>query len=268
MASDRDDRLIGCHAERVIDEGWTIIEDAIDPTLVADLRSAVRTLAAELDTPLSRPGIEGNVTKRIYNLLPKGKIFRRMPTHPVVHSLARTVLNDECLLSGTTTIDVGPGEAGQTLHADDVALDTVLHRPHAAMSITCIWALTDFTADNGATRFVPGSHAWAAGPWDDDRPTDVVIRAAEMSAGSVLVLHGSTWHGAGPNTTADQWRLGAWVQYCHGFIRQQQNPYVGIPLEVVRTFDPDLQRLCGYELYRGILGHVDGVSPAEAAALA
>ena len=78
-----------------------------------------------------------------------------------------------------------------------------------------------------------------------------------------MVFHGSLWHGGGPNTTADERRLGVNVQYCPGFVRQQQNPYLGIPPEVAATFDDRLLGLLGYRLYKGIMGHIDGRSPGE-----
>ena len=84
-----------------------------------------------------------------------------------------------------------------------------------------------------------------------------------MEAGSVMVFHGSLWHGGGANTTDDDWRLGVNVQYCPGFVRQQQNPYLGIPPEVAATFPDRLLELLGYKLYKGIMGHVDGKSPGE-----
>ena len=84
-----------------------------------------------------------------------------------------------------------------------------------------------------------------------------------MPAGSVMMFHGSLWHGGGANTTADEWRLGVNVQYCPGFVRQQQNPYLGIPPEIAATFSDRLLELLGYRLYKGIMGHVDGRSPGE-----
>ena len=84
-----------------------------------------------------------------------------------------------------------------------------------------------------------------------------------MPAGSVMVFHGSLWHGGGANVTADDRRLGVNVQYCPGFVRQQQNPYLGIPPEIAATFSDRLLELLGYRLYKGIMGHVDGASPGE-----
>ena len=83
-----------------------------------------------------------------------------------------------------------------------------------------------------------------------------------MRAGSVLVIDGGLWHGGGANTTADEWRIGVNVQYCAGFCRPQQNQYLGIPREITRTFSDRLLELCGYSLYKGMMGHIDGSSPA------
>jgi ectoine hydroxylase-related dioxygenase (phytanoyl-CoA dioxygenase family) len=86
-----------------------------------------------------------------------------------------------------------------------------------------------------------------------------------MPAGAVMIFHGSLWHGGGANTTENDRRLGVNVQYCPGFVRQQQNPYLGIPREIAATFSDRLLELLGYRLYKGIMGHVDGASPGEVA---
>ena len=106
---------------------------------------------------------------------------------------------------------------------------------------------------------MPGSHKLDHGP-DFTRSYDSI--AAEMPAGSVLIFHGSLWHGSGANRTSDTWRAGINVQYCAGYIRTQQNQYLGIPQDIARTFSDRLLELCGYSLHLGMLGHVDGESPA------
>jgi ectoine hydroxylase-related dioxygenase (phytanoyl-CoA dioxygenase family) len=78
-----------------------------------------------------------------------------------------------------------------------------------------------------------------------------------------MIFHGSLWHGGGANTTSDEWRCGVNVQYCPGFVRQQQNPYLGITPEAAASFPDRLLELLGYRLYKGIMGHVDGKSPGE-----
>ena len=254
-----DGALIERHAARVAEDGYTILEDAIEPALVAELRDETRRLERALDVRPRNTLAEGNATLRMYNLLAKSALFQRMPTHPAVLPLVERFMPG-CLLSGMTSIDIGPGERGQPVHGDDLVMN--VPRPHPAFMIVAMWALSDFTAANGATRYYPGSHAWPE--WPDFRIAYDGAAALEMPAGSVMVFHGSLWHAGGPNTTADDWRLGVNVQYCAGWVRTQQNHYVGIPRDVAATFDDRLLELCGYRLYKGALGHVDGHAPGEA----
>ena len=251
------------HLARIEDDGYTILEDAIDPELTRCLRDTIRRLERDLDVRPRETEAEGIATLRMYNLLAKDPVFQSMPVHRAVLPLVEALLDRGCLLSGMTAIDIGPGEHAQPMHGDDIVMSRHLQRPHAPMMVTSMWALTDFTDANGGTRFVRGSHHF---PISADAPgalDDVEVESLEMSAGSVMVFHGSLWHGGGPNTTADEWRLGVNVQYCPGFVRQQQNPYLGIAPEVAATFDDRLLTLLGYRLYKGIMGHIDGRSPGE-----
>jgi ectoine hydroxylase-related dioxygenase (phytanoyl-CoA dioxygenase family) len=158
-----------------------------------------------------------------------------------------------------TTIDIGPGERGQPVHGDDLVM--TVPRPHGPLMVVAMWALTDFTAENGGTRYWPGSHRWAESP--DFRMHYDDAEALAMRAGSVMLFHGSLWHAGGPNTTRDDWRLGVNVQYCAGWVRTQQNHYVGIPPDVAASFDDRLLELLGYRLFMGTMGHVDGQAPGE-----
>jgi ectoine hydroxylase-related dioxygenase (phytanoyl-CoA dioxygenase family) len=123
-----------------------------------------------------------------------------------------------------------------------------------------MWALTEFTEENGATRIVPGSHRFDTKPEYGSHPESI---PAEMPRGSVLVWNGSLWHGGGANRS-DGRRVGIAMNYCAGFIRQQENQQLGIPLELVKTFDPRLQELAGFGTYRNLMGHIDKQSPAQA----
>jgi len=200
---------------------------------------------------------------RMYNLLAKDPVFQAMPVHPSVLPIVERILDRGCLLSGMTAIDIGPGEHPQPMHGDDIVMARHLQRPHAPMFVTSMWALTDFTEANGGTRFVPGSHGFDHTPDTPGALDAVEVRALEMPAGAVMIFHGSLWHGGGPNSTGDEWRCGVNVQYCPGFVRQQQNPYLSVPPEIARTFSDRLLALLGYRLYKGIMGHVDGRSPGE-----
>lgn len=252
-----DQSRIDHHLARIDERGYTIVEDAIGHDLTAELRDTVRRIFVELDVQPKGNRAEGFATRRMYNLVPRAEVFQELPVHENVLPIVEQLLEPDCLLSGTTAMDIGPGERLQGLHADDGFFR--IGRPHAPMMSTTIWALTDFTAENGATRIVPGSHRDPGHPDPDD---DSIAIAAEMPAGSVMIMDSQLWHCGGPNTTVDDWRLGLNVQYVRGFFRTQQNQYLSIPHEQVPTYPKRLRELLGFELYRGIMGHVDGRSPA------
>jgi ectoine hydroxylase-related dioxygenase (phytanoyl-CoA dioxygenase family) len=118
--------------------------------------------------------------------------------------------------------------------------------------------LTDFTDANGATRLVPGSHKKTNPEYGGKYETI----AAEMPKGSVLIWEGSLWHGGGANR-ADKRRTGIAMNYCAGFIRQQENQQLGLSAELVKSFSPRLQELVGYGVYQGLIGHIDKKSPGQ-----
>jgi ectoine hydroxylase-related dioxygenase (phytanoyl-CoA dioxygenase family) len=253
-------RDLTSHHQQLVDDGYTIVENAIEPGLIDALLSDVRRLESELDRRPADNRFEGNRTTRTYNLLAHGAIWQQVPVHPVVLELVEGVLGPQCLVSSLASISLAPGETGQVLHADDQIQP--LAKPHVATVCNSMWALTDFTAGNGATRVVPGSHLWDSPDYFNGEP-DVDTVVAEMPKGSVLVWHGSTWHGGGANTTTDEVRVGVAMNYCAGFIRQQENQQLGIPSEVMATFSPQLRQLCGLGMYRGLTGNIEKRSPAE-----
>ena len=81
---------------------------------------------------------------------------------------------------------------------------------------------------------------------------------AEMPRGSVVLYTGRTVHGGGPNTT-DTWRTGVNVDYVLGWLRQEENQYLSVPIEVVRELPERVQRLMGYDLGAYALGYIDNV---------
>ena len=189
------------HLARVDADGYTILERVIEPDLVAAVRDAIRRIEVDLDVQPKGTQAEGIATKRMYNLLAKDPVFAALPVHPAVLPIAEGMLDRGLLISGLTAMDIGPGERAQPLHGDDAVMSRHLPRPHPPLVVTTLWAFTDFTSENGATRFVRGSHRFAETP---DRPGALdghEIECFEAPAGSVMVLHGSLWHGGGANAT-------------------------------------------------------------------
>jgi ectoine hydroxylase-related dioxygenase (phytanoyl-CoA dioxygenase family) len=248
------DADVATHLTQIDSQGFSIIPDVLDPSAVRDLLDRVDHLADQLGIQPGTNGFEGERTLRIYNLLVHGKLFEALPIHSKILPIVEGVLDDGCLLSTLSSIDIQPGESAQPIHADDQVIG--LPKPHPAVVCNTMFALTDFTEANGATRVIPGSHLEPSPEFG--RHYDSI--PAEMAAGSVLVWHGSLWHGGGTNAT-DERRVGLAVNFCAGFIRQQENQQLGIPRSIAAGFDTRLARLCGYGTYRGLIGHIDKTDP-------
>jgi ectoine hydroxylase-related dioxygenase (phytanoyl-CoA dioxygenase family) len=250
-------RDLEAHLERMERDGYTIVEGAIEPALLDELSADLARLEAELDAKPAANIFEGLRTVRLYNLLARGAVYQKIPVHENVLPIVERVLDRGCLISSLSSIAICPGEDAQPIHADDQVIP--LPKPHAPIICNTMWALTDFTPENGATRVIPGSHkadrSPALGESHDTIP-------AAMPRGSVLVFSGSIWHGGGANATGAR-RVGVAMNYCAGFLRQQENQQLGIPLEIAKTFSPRLRRLAGFGLYRGLLGHIDKCSPED-----
>ncbi len=248
---------VAAHVARIDEVGYTIVPGAIDGSAMDALCDELARLEAELGAVPANNSFEGRHTLRIYNLLVHGPCFEAVPVHPRLLPIVEGVLDAGCLISSLSSINIGPGESAQPIHADDQLMP--IPKPHPPTVCNTMWALTDFTEANGATRLVPGSHRADRSP-DYGAPYDSI--AAEMPRGSVLIWHGSLWHSGGANKTADR-RIGLAMNYCAGWIRQQENQQLGIPIDIARRFPPRLRELCGYGIYNGLIGHIDKQAPAD-----
>ena len=242
--------------KQIEEDGYAIVEDAVEADLVDALCRDLERLEGELAIVPADNDFEGRSTVRIYNLLAHGKLYERIPVHDNVLPIVEKVLDPGCLVSSLSSIGIGPGETAQPIHADDQLIP--LPKPHPPTVCNTMWALTDFTDENGATRLVPGSHVRDRSP-DYGHPYETI--PAEMPKGSVLVWHGSLWHGGGANRTSER-RVGIAMNYCAGYIRQQENQQLGIPLEVAKGFGPRLRELVGFGVYMGLIGHIDKRNPS------
>jgi ectoine hydroxylase-related dioxygenase (phytanoyl-CoA dioxygenase family) len=245
------------HLARIDKDGYTIVEDAIEPDLVDELTADLARLERELEVVPATNDFEGAQTLRVYNLLVHGEVWQRVPVHASVLPIVDGVLDPGCLISSLSSINIGPGETAQPIHADDMLMP--IPKPHPPTVCNSMWALTDFTEENGATRIIPGTHVYDHSP-NYGQEYDSI--PAEMPRGSVLIWHGSLWHGGGANRTGER-RIGIAMNYCAGYIRQQENQQLGIPPSLVRTFEPRLQELVGYGVYSGLIGHIDKKAPMQ-----
>jgi ectoine hydroxylase-related dioxygenase (phytanoyl-CoA dioxygenase family) len=248
---------VDAHAAALREHGFTVLRDAIPKSSREALRDALARLEADQGLGFATTRFEGLRTVRIYNLLARGEAFWPVPLHPLVLAVAERVLDPELLLSSLSAITLAPGQGAQPLHEDTQRIP--LARPRAPIALNAIWALSDFTEANGATRIVPGSHRFDAPPrYGAEHPTV----AAEMPAGSILLFDSALWHAGGANVTdARRWAIACY--YCVGWMRQQENQQLGIPAEQARRMPRRLQQLCGWSVWQGQYGHVDNRDPIE-----
>lgn len=246
---------IDLHAAALARDGVAIVRDAVDQEMLAEIR-------AELDRlQRVRPGgdippapFTGFVTRRWLDLLNDGEIWQRVATYPLLMGVLPKVLGDGFLLSTMATAVIGAGEQAQPLHVDDTVYQ--FPRPHPNLVCNTMWAINDFTAENGGTRFVRGSHLW---PQDPQPGEHYDYEMLEMPAGSICFVLGTTYHAGGHNcSNAD--RVGLTINYCNGSMRQQENLMLGIRPERMLTFPRPLQDILGFRMCKGA-GHIFGTDP-------
>ena len=231
-------------------DGYVIIEGLLS-------REQCATIKAEGLSLLDKTGrnaLEGYKTQRVYDLLSKTRITDALATHPRIMGLMDKFFMQGYLLSQSQVINIQPGEALQSLHYDDNWYR--IPRPRQPLGAATVWAIDDFTADNGATVVIPGSHQW-----DDQRqgkPAEAT--PAIMPAGSVVFFLGTTWHGGGENRSGNA-RFGITHQYCEAYVRQQENYLLELSKDRVRDMTPELQSLVGYNIYGPFMGMVNGMHP-------
>jgi ectoine hydroxylase-related dioxygenase (phytanoyl-CoA dioxygenase family) len=236
-------------------DGAVIVDGLADPALVAEVRGE---MAPYIDaTPSGSDDFAGRNTRRSGALVARSPASRQLVQHPLVLDVAGRLLHQAMnfQLHLTQTIAIGPGEPAQVVHRDQWAFDFFPFPADYHVQCNTIWALTDFTEANGATRVIPGSQDW---PDARDHSADETV-PAEMSLGSCLLYTGKVYHGGGANTTDDEVRIAGNITYVVGWLRQEENQYLSVPREVADTLDDDLLRLMGYQTGAYALGYIDDV---------
>ncbi|MEU1204126.1 phytanoyl-CoA dioxygenase family protein [Nocardia sp. NPDC005825] len=231
-------------------DGYVILADLLTAAELDEIRESVAPL---LDRS-GRNNFEGHSTQRVYSVLNKTRSCDRIADHPRVLALLDRLFMPNYLLSMLQVINIQPGEAAQMLHTDDGFYP--LPRPRKALGAATIWAIDDFTADNGATDVVPGSQLWGDELPDASTPREPVV----MPAGSCVFFGGTLWHGGGANRSANP-RLALTAQYCEPWLRPQEAFTLSMTRDTVRAVSEDIRRMLGYSIHPPFIGQVDGMHP-------
>ena len=248
------------------DQGYLVIPDVLSCEEVNILKAS---LTPYLHSKLfGRNDFEGEKTERVYALVSWDPFFGELAEHPRVLPIIDEILGANCLLTANQAINIHPGESPQPFHNDDGFYQ--IPRPHDMVSVSTIWALDDFTMENGGTQIVPESHKWADGMYAEsmasessvaeNRNAEALAETLTMTAGSVVVFSGSLWHRGGRNQS-DGCRLAIANQYCAPWLRQIENLMLSVTPDKARALTPRVQEMVGSSVLEPFMGHVAGVHP-------
>lgn len=231
-------------------DGYVIIENLLSAQQLEGIRAAAEIL---LDKP-GRNNFEGVNTQRVYNVLQQTRVIDALAVHPRITGLLDRLLQPNYLLSQAQIINILAGENAQPLHYDDAFYP--VPRPRNAFGAATVWAIDDFTPENGATVLVPESHKLGPEILDEQSP----VIPAEMPAGSVIFFLGTLWHGGGANGS-DSARMGVTCQYCEPWLRPQENFFLELSQETLAEIPEQLLSMVGYSIHPPFMGMVNGMHP-------
>ncbi len=252
-------------------QGYTVIRDFLSPQLLARVNELFDGM---LGSHRGRNNFEGGCTERVYTLVARHRVFQEIVEDARILALCDRLFQPNYLLTASQAIVIGPGETPQPWHTDDSFYP--IPRPRPMISLSTIVAVEDFTADNGGTEVIPGSHRWSdariAGDYrSGDAETDPdFARKLErqavpvvMPAGTCLVFAGTLLHRGGGNRGTGTRRAFS-NQYCQPWARPQENFFLAIPPAAVATMSPIVQSLLGYSIHPPFMGQVSAYHPLKA----
>ena len=241
-------------------DGGVIVRDLAAVNLIYACAAELRSSFNEFDES-QRTDFSGSKTLRCGGVLRYAPSCAELIAHRMVLNVADAILLPSCAdyqIGSTTGIEILPGECEQQLHRDDTPYPIQI--AGLELQIAVMWSFSDFTAENGATRVVPGSHRFLRA-WH--RPDLTHWANAVMPRGSALFYLGSTWHGGGANRSNSP-RTGLINTYCLGWLRSEENHYLEVPPQVARQYNERVRRLLGYATHgagHDQLGYYGGNDP-------
>lgn len=241
--------------------GYLIIKNVLSKEKLLEVKQESAKLLKQIPKTKNTALGTTKLTRRFYSTVSSSRVYDDLILNKRVTDIIKYYLYTNYLLSVSMLIDICPGEIKQQLHKDN---NTYMFGPETPtknpLLLSTMWAITDFTEINGATRFVPGSHKW--NKYRNVINKDKIIKAT-MPAGSVAIWFDSTLHGGGDNKS-DTERIGGLIQYMQPWLRQQENAFLSMPFDEVKSLPKGIQSLIGYNVHAGAIGVVQGRHPIHA----
>ncbi|EFW16937.1 hypothetical protein D8B26_003747 [Coccidioides posadasii str. Silveira] len=251
-----EDPVDRANVEHVLQHGYVVIENCFSKEEAEAAKAEIDRLSGSAPM-IGRNSFEGFNTNRIYSLLNKTREFDKFAILPRVLALNDFFLDPGYNITSFHTIQINPGEKNQDMHHDDAFCH--VPRPRLPLGAAIIIAFDDFTAENGATGVIPGSHTWGAdrrGKYEETVPM-------VCPAGSVVYFIGTTWHCGGANNSSKP-RKSATVQYCQPYIRPIENQILAVDPRKLKEIPPRIVEMMGYRIHRPFIGYADGLNPIKA----
>lgn len=256
----------------IAEQGAVIVDDFMSDSWLSTFNESVQTCidryqAYDYGEPEAMEFL-GHHTVRLNGLVTKASNYIELMLDDRLLRVMDQLLAPSCgqyLLNSSEVIEIHGGETAQALHVDDMIWPGHFWMPGRMLQCNSMVAGTDFTADNGATRVVPGSHLWD----DLERvPESGEIAQAVMTAGSIVFVGGKTLHGGGTNVSGAA-RRAIVTSFVLGWLRTQENHFLHTTVEQAKQWPQRARQLLGYDLYShyddelmaGPLGYYEYGSP-------
>lgn len=244
-----------------LEHGYVILSNLLTVLEITELITALEPY--EVLRPHGRTDFEGTKSKRVYSLAGKGNgVFMRLVAeHPAVLNVLDELLFNNYLLSTFQSIRLEQGEKAQEWHTDDAFYGLYSHPRPGTLAVSTIWALEDFTLENGATEIIPRSQVWGL-ERPEMRQGGFESMKVVMPAGSCVLYDGALWHRGGQNKS-NKTRLALSPQYCQPWLRTQESQLLIVPPHIASTYSQRSKSLLGYSIHPPFLGQVDGMHPTR-----